>query len=108
MKKYERWCHGHDGWRYSEDCECYYYKSPGGGGCPPDSYCLGERYIYCQPGLDSYGILWRGSVSGGWGCASFDFDLGEAIRWVQAAEAKEYGCKLWSKGQLENTLSSTS
>lgn len=97
MKKtYNVWFNGHDGWKWSEDCKCYYYR-PQNGTTPPDSYCLGNRYIYCQPGIDSYGIIWRGSISDGWGCMNFGYDLGKAIRWVHRAAAKKLGCKLWSK-----------
>lgn len=100
MKKtYERWYHGHGGWKYSEDCKCYYYTLKGTD--PPNSYCLGNRYIYCQAGLDSYGIIWRGSISGGWGCCNFGYDLGKAIRWVRQANAKKLGCKLWGEKNFD-------
>lgn len=94
-KIYKIWVHGHDGWRYSDDCKCYYYTPKGTD--PPNSYCLGDRYIHCDAGLDSHGIIWRGSSSENWHGYNFHYDLGKAIRWVRGAAAKKLGCNLWSK-----------
>lgn len=92
--KPQQWVHGYDGWKWSKDCECYYHSNFHE---PPNSYCLGDRYIYCHFGFDSYEIIWMGSSSDNWNGRSFGFDLAEAIRWVQSTEYPELGCKLWSK-----------
>lgn len=88
------WVHGHDDWKFSEDCKVFIHQN---GLNPPNSYCLGDRYIHCDSGVDSYGVIWRGSISDGWHVTSFDFDLGTAIRWVQDADYKSLGFLLWSK-----------
>lgn len=91
---YKVWYHGHDGWRWSEDCKCYYFSK---GTDPPTAYCLGNRYIHATAGLDSYGIIWVGSTDNNWHGRGFGYDLGKAIRWVRGAAGKKLGCKLWSK-----------
>lgn len=98
---YTIWVHGHDGWKWSEDCQCYLYRNKDNVFSPPDDYCLGDRMIWNMAGHDSYGIIWRGSSSDHWGGMHFGFDLGAAIRWVQASPAKKLGCKLWSKSNEE-------
>jgi hypothetical protein len=95
-KTFNIWYHGHDGWLWSEDCKCYYYK-PDWRPDPPSAYCLGNRYIHHEAGLDSYGIVWRGCTDDNWHGKNFGYDLGKAIRWVRAAAGKKLGCKLWSK-----------
>lgn len=94
-KIYQSWYHGHDGWRFSQDCGLWYYQ--GHYPDPPTEYCLGNRYIHSDYGLDSGGIVWKGSTDNNWHGISFGYDLGKAIRWVRRAAAKNLGCSLWSK-----------
>ena len=67
---------------------------------PPNCYCLGERYVYAHYGLDSYGILYRGSTIDNWGGYKFGYDLKTAIEWVQNAEQPELGNTKWTSSGL--------
>lgn len=100
MKKHKtkppRWCHGSDGWEFSKDSGCYYKSNEGFVGNPPNEYCLGDRYIHCDYGIDSYGILWRGSTSENWHGYNFGYDLKKAIDWVKKTKHAELGAELWS------------
>lgn len=53
---YPIWVHGHDGWKWSEDCQCYLYRNKDNVFSPPDDYCLGDRMIWNmtqkKPGLN--------------------------------------------------------
>lgn len=84
-------------WKWSNDSKCYYladlYQ-------PPRCYCLGERYVYAHYGLDSYGILYRGSTPDNWGGYDFGYDLKQAIEWVQGATQPEQTHSLWTRAGL--------
>lgn len=106
-KEYKVWVHGHDGWKFSQDCQCFIYRSPGVPfDAPPTAYCLGDRYIHCAPGIDTYGVIWQGSTSENWHGRTFGTDLTAALRWIQEAEARKLGCKLWSKPEYELAIKS--
>ena len=93
----KKWVHGYpkDAWRWSEDCRCYLHYM--GVMLLPDSYCLGDRYIFAHFGKDSYGVLWHGSIPEAWNVRSFGYDLKSAMEWVHGAGHREMGCELWSK-----------
>lgn len=87
-----------DGWKWSKDCECWYIADFNQ---PPRYYCLGERFVYAHYGLDSYGILYRGSTIENWGGYHFGYDLKEAIDWVKGATRPELGHKPWKQGGMK-------
>jgi hypothetical protein len=82
-------------WVWSDDAGCF---TQGDWHQPPRAYCLGDRYIHADYGLDSYGILWRGSTADHWHGWAFGFDLGRAIRWVRRAKHDMAGYGLWALG----------
>jgi hypothetical protein len=84
-------------WKWSQDSKCYYMAEFH---TPPNCYCLGERYVYAHYGLDSYGILYRGSTIDNWGGYKFGYDLKTALEWVQHAEQPELGNTKWTSSGL--------
>lgn len=82
-------------WKWSDDCDCYLHFM--GAMRVPDAYCLGDRMIYTVFGQDSYGVFWEGIDKKGI-VEEFSYDVRLALEWLQEAEYKEYGCRLWSSG----------
>ena len=62
----------------------------------PDAYCLGDRMVYTIFGQDSYGVLWEGITKQGV-VEEFGYDLRRALEWLQEADCKNHGCRLWSR-----------
>lgn len=89
-------------WKWSDDSKCYYIA--GLAGAPPKCYCLGERYVYAHYGLDSYGILYRGSTIDDWGGYHFGYDLKKAIEWVQGAAHPELKDTMWTLSGPRNHM----
>jgi hypothetical protein len=79
-------------WKWSDDCKCYYIAEFNN---PPKVYCLGDRYVYAHFGIDSYGIMYRGSTLNNWGGFDFGYNLKLAIEWVQSAEQPELNFSRW-------------
>ncbi len=86
-------------WRWSDDSDCYLHFL--GALRISDAYCLGNRIIYATFGRDSYGVFWNGTERSignpiESNTMTFDYDFRGALEWLQEAEYKEYGSKLWS------------
>ena len=89
-----QWRYATKGWKWSEDFGCYIQKDGVSG--PPKAFCLGERYVHWDYGIDSCGLL-RGSTVANWHGASFGYDLHAAIEWVKQAEHPECEYHIWGK-----------
>jgi hypothetical protein len=81
-------------WKWSKDVECYYISNFMN---PPKVYCLGERFIYSQAGINTDCIIWRGSTIDHWGGWNFGYDLKAAIDWVRGATNIDLGHSMWTR-----------
>lgn len=102
VREMKPWVHGTPGWKFSKDSGCYYKASHLH--TPPSEFCFGERYIHCDFGHDSYGIIWVGSTSDNWHGFGFRADLTAALKWVSEAEFPQYGSTLWDGSLVDKFL----
>lgn len=86
-------------WKWSNDSKCYFMAAFH---TPPHCYCLGERYVYAHYGLDSFGIVYRGSTLDNWGGYDFGYDLKQALEWVQQATQPELKDTKWTSSGLKH------